>query len=101
MAEVIWTEPALNSLDEIGDYIAIEDYDAACRLIREVFEKINLLEATPQLGNVPKELKNTPYRRLVIKLVYVYYRIEDKKVIIIFMQRAEREFALLRLINKE
>jgi len=67
MAEVIWTEPAINALDEIADHISLDDYDAACRLVRKVFEKVDLLEENPSLGNIPKTLRSTPYRRLVIK----------------------------------
>jgi len=33
MAEVIWTEPALGDLDAIADYIALENPDAARRLV--------------------------------------------------------------------
>jgi toxin ParE1/3/4 len=82
MAEVIWTEPALNALDEIADHIALDDYDAACRLISKVFEKVELLEENPSLGNIPKDLRHTPYRRLAIKPIYVYYRSEGKDIII-------------------
>lgn len=57
MAEVIWTEPALNALEEIADHIALDDYDAACRLIRKVFEKVNLLEGNPNLGSKSKDLR--------------------------------------------
>lgn len=98
MAEIIWTEPALNALDEIGDYIAFENHDAACKLIRSVFKKVDLLQQNPELGNIPKELKNTRYRRLVIKPIYVYYRTEQDQVVIILVERAERDLELSRLI---
>jgi plasmid stabilization system protein ParE len=32
MAEVIWTEPALNDLDAIADYIALDNPEAAMAL---------------------------------------------------------------------
>jgi len=99
MAEVIWTEPALNALDEIGDYIAIDDYDAACNLVRRFFEKIDLLEKNSELGNIPKELKHTRYRRLVVRPVHIYYRIEEQKVIIVYVERAKRDFSMTRLIE--
>jgi toxin ParE1/3/4 len=98
MAEVIWTEPALNALDAIGDHIALENHDAACGLIRKVFEKVDLLEGHPQLRNIPKHLRNTPYRRLVIKPVYLYYRNEGDTVVIVFVERTERDFEMSRLI---
>jgi toxin ParE1/3/4 len=96
MAKVIWTEPALNALDEIADHIAFEDYEAACRWVRRVFEKIDLLEETPKLGNVPKQLRTTPYRRLIIKPAYIYYRIDNDRVVIIFVERTERDFEISR-----
>ena len=96
MAQVIWTEPALNALDEIADYIALDDDNAASRLVQKVFKKVDLLEANAELGNIPKELRSTPYRRLVINPVYVYYRVEDDTAIIIFVDRAEREFEIPR-----
>lgn len=96
MAEVIWTEPALNALDEIADHIALEDYEAACRLVSRVFEKVELLEDSPKLGNTPKDLRDTPYRRLVINPVYVYYRSEGDGIVIIFVDRTERSFDISR-----
>lgn len=96
MAEVIWTEPALNALDEIADYIALDDYDAACRLVGKVFDKVALLEKNPNLGSNSKELRSTPYRRLIIKPVFINYRVEGSKVIIVFVERNERDFEISR-----
>ena len=101
MAEVIWTEPALTDLDAIGDYIALDNFEAARKLIRKVFEKAELLERNPSIGRVSKDLRNTPYRRLVIGPVYIYYRIEDDRVIIIHVVRAERVFELSRIKERE
>ena len=101
MAEVIWTDPALTDLDAIGDYIALDDFEAARKLIRRIFEKVALLERNPSIGRVSNDLRNTPYRRLVIGPVYVYYRIEDDRVIIIHVVRAERDFELSRIKGRE
>ena len=37
MAEVIWAEPALNDLDAIADYIALDNPEAARRASAEDF----------------------------------------------------------------
>jgi len=37
MAQVIWTEPALSDLNEIADYIALDKFSAAQRLIQQIF----------------------------------------------------------------
>ena len=44
MARLIWTEPALEDLGQIADYIALDDPAAAKRLIRKVFVKVELLQ---------------------------------------------------------
>tara|TARA_B110000305_G_C19154241_1_gene499518 strand:+ start:159 stop:425 length:267 start_codon:yes stop_codon:yes gene_type:complete len=87
MAEVVWTEPALNSLDEIADYIAVENLVAASHFVKNVFDEVELLEVTPRKGRVPIGLKKTPYRRLVISPVYVYYRLEGVTSIVLFIER--------------
>lgn len=44
MAQVSWTEPALNDLDEIAEYIALSNYSAAQNLIEVIFDKVTQLE---------------------------------------------------------
>jgi len=36
MAKIVWTEPALNDLDAIADYIALDNPHAARELVRRV-----------------------------------------------------------------
>ena len=58
------------------------------------FDKIELLEGNPKLGNVPGELKNTPYRRLLINPVYIYYRVENEKILIVFVSHRTKLWSL-------
>jgi toxin ParE1/3/4 len=41
MARVIWTDPALQDLDTIADYIALDKPVAATKLVRAVFTKVS------------------------------------------------------------
>ena len=54
MAKVIWTAGALQDLDEIADYIAKENPEAANRLVQRVFARTDLLEAFPGMGATDK-----------------------------------------------
>ncbi|MCC5839266.1 MAG: type II toxin-antitoxin system RelE/ParE family toxin [Opitutales bacterium] len=101
MAEIIWTDPALTDLDAVGDYIALDDYNAARRLIQKVFERVDLLRENPSLGRVPRDLFDTPYRKLVVNPVYVYYRVEGVKVIIIHVTRSERQFDMTKISGRD
>jgi prevent-host-death family protein len=43
MVEIVWTEPALNDLDAIADYIALDKLDAARKLVQRLFAHIEEL----------------------------------------------------------
>ena len=47
MAEVIWTEPALQELDAIGEYIALDNPAAASHLVEKALNKTERLEDLP------------------------------------------------------
>lgn len=48
MAEVIWTEPALQELDALAEYIALDNPAAANQLVSTVFEKTKRLDDLSQ-----------------------------------------------------
>ncbi len=63
MARIIWTEPALQDLDAMADYISLDKPVAAKRFVRQVFERIELLAKHPESGSLPAELYETAYSR--------------------------------------
>jgi plasmid stabilization system protein ParE len=90
MAEVIWTEPALGDLDAIADYIAIENPVAASALVQRVFAHVEQLEAHPESGSRPPELKRSRYRQIVEPPCRIFYRFDGKKVFVLFVMRSEQ-----------
>jgi toxin ParE1/3/4 len=90
MARLIWTEPALRDLDEIAEYIALDDPLAASRYVQKVFDRVERLEAHPQSGKRPSELPRSPYRETVIPPCRVFYRVEGNTVYIMYVMRSER-----------
>ena len=99
MARVIWSEPALFELDEIADYISIENPTAAKKLVREVFKQVSLLISYPELGKVLDKLESTVYREIVLPPCRIFYRIDGDKIFIIHIIREEQllHLDLLRL----
>lgn len=90
MVELIWSEPALQDLDTIADYIALDKPDAARRLVEHVFSKVDALKRFPRRGSCPPELPGMPYRQLVIPPCRVFYRIDRKKILILHVMRGEQ-----------
>ena len=92
MAELKWTEPALQDLDVIADYIALDKPEAARAFVKEVFAKVEALQKFPKLGSIPREIKDLPYRQLVIAPCRIFYKQEGSKVFILYVMRGEMLF---------
>lgn len=90
MAEVIWAEPALNDLDAIADYIALDNPEAARRLVQKIFKHVGHLERQPKLGSKPPELKGWRYRQIVESPCRIFYREDSGRVLILHVMRSER-----------
>jgi toxin ParE1/3/4 len=91
MAEVIWTDPALNDLDAIADYIALDNPQAARELVQRVFAHVEQLSAHPDSGSKPQELRGWRYRQIVEPPCRVLYRHEGDKVYVLYVTRGERQ----------
>ena len=90
MARIIWTQPALEDLDGIADYISLDQPAAASRFVQRVFDRIEQLANHPKSGAVPAELKGTQYRQLIIPPVRIFYRAQNEVVYIVYVMRGER-----------
>lgn len=91
MAEVIWTEPALQQLEAIAEYIALDNPVAASDLVNDVFNKTERLENFPKSGRIPPELPDSVYREVVIPPCRIFYREDAQRVFVLYVMREERQ----------
>jgi len=97
MAEVIWTEPALEDLNRIADYIALDDPEAAERLVQRVFQHVEQLTTHPESGSRPQELRRSRYRQLVQAPCRIFYRVDGRRMFILHVMRGESQLLKSRL----
>ncbi|EKO3658755.1 type II toxin-antitoxin system RelE/ParE family toxin [Vibrio metschnikovii] len=100
MVEIIWTEPALSDLNDIAEYIALENVVAAKQLVQTVFEKVERLVDFPESGRIPPELERLNYREVVVNPCRIFYKYDDEKVRILFVMRSERDLRRLMLTKQ-
>ena len=91
MAEIIWTAPALDDLNEIAEYIALSNTPAAKKLTKKIFDKISRLENHPESGKRPLELCNLNYREVNVNPCRIFYKVDSDKVYILHVMRQERD----------
>ena len=90
MARLIWAEPALVDLEEIAEYIAMDNPQAAARFVESVFDGVERLQAHPMSGKRPPELTRTPYREVVVPPCRIFYRVTKDDIYILCVMRSER-----------
>lgn len=101
MARLIWTEPALSDLNDIAEYIALENPLAARDLVRRVFSAVERLERHPASGKYPEELEGTRYREVLCGPCRVFYRHTRGQVLILYVMRSERRLRTFLLEDRD
>ncbi|MBB1302128.1 type II toxin-antitoxin system RelE/ParE family toxin [Pseudoalteromonas sp. SR44-8] len=91
MAEIIWTNPALEDLNDIAEYIALSNLLSAKKLVAKIFAKVEHLEDFPESGKTPIELSNMNYREVIVNPCRIFYKIDNDKVFILHIMRQERD----------
>lgn len=101
MVDIIWLDPATDDLEEIIEYIAFDDPDAASRVVARILKHVRQLTKHPLSGSVPPELEDARYRQIVELPCRIFYRFEGKAVYIVHVLRSERLLRMSRIESWE
>jgi toxin ParE1/3/4 len=91
MVQLVWTEPALSDLNDIADYLVLENPGAAKALVQQIFSAVDRLEQHPASGRIPPELEKGRYREVIVGPCRIFYRQSDDEVLILYVMRGERQ----------
>ena len=87
---VIWSPLALERVNEIADYIAENNLEAAKLFVLDVFGAVDRLKAFPNSGRVVPEVKRQNIREIIFKNYRVVYRVERKRVSILTVRHGKQ-----------
>ena len=90
MAQIKWTEPALEDLNKVAEYIALDRPSAAKKLVANVFNSVKRLKKFPLSGKIPEELEDSRYREIIVGPCRMFYRVDSDLVFILYVMRSER-----------
>jgi len=96
VAEIAWVESALNDMNDIAEYIALDNPLAASYLVNKILQKVERLVDFPESGRGLPELPSLNYREIIINPCRIIYKYQGEQVIILGVLRQERD--LLRYI---
>ena len=102
--EVLWTEPAVDDLTEILDYIRRKERpDTARKILRELKRIGDRLKDFPNRGRVVPELLRVmgirQYREIIHKRWRMIYRIESERVYVLRVVDSSRNLEDLLLMS--
>ena len=96
-APLIWTAPALDDLDELIAWIALDNEPAARALAERVMAAVERLRHFALSGRWVPEVGGDSYREVIVAPCRVIYRREKTKILIVYVVRGERRLRPLRL----
>ena len=92
--KIIWTELAVEKLEEIADYIALDKPSAAFKWVELIQNSVNKLLKFPQVGREVPEILRADIRELVEGNYRIIYRLETKRISILTIRHTKQ------LLNK-
>lgn len=92
--KVIWSRLARERVNEIADYIAEHDTEAARLFLIEIFGVVARLESFPNSGRVVPERKRPNIREIIFRNYRVVYRVESKRVSILTVRHGKQRLPL-------
>lgn len=101
MAKVIWSEPAAADFDEIIEYIALHNPDAAEQLAQRIIRHTRQLVRHPLSGPVIPELFGSRYRQISEHPCRIIYLYDGNDVRIMHVARTERPLRISSLQERE
>lgn len=91
MAKIIWTEPALNDLRDIIDYIAKDSFVYAERFGIRVVEAPKRLEQFPLSGRIVPEFNAKNIRELIYNSYRIIYLVRKKVCYVVAVIHGSRD----------
>jgi plasmid stabilization system protein ParE len=95
MTAYILAPEALQDLQDIWDYIATANLDAADRMIDTLFAAFEQLAALPSLGHRREDLTNRPLRFWTVEAYLIIYRAERTPIEVVAVTRGGRDIPRL------
>jgi toxin ParE1/3/4 len=81
--KLIWSPLSLQRVQEISDYIAIDDMSAASNWIDAIFAKVELLKSNPEIGRIVPEMEKSDIRELIFGNYRIIYFSSKKQISIL------------------
>lgn len=90
MNKIIWTEYALNCIERVASFIALDSEYYSREFVRKIIEQIEALKAFSKMGRVVPEFNDGNLRELIYQNYRIVYLIKDDSINLIYIGHASK-----------
>ena len=102
MVKIIWTDSAIQDLNDIGDYISKDSIRYAEVTVEKLFYSVDILIEFPLSGRIVPEFENETIRELIrgnYRIVYQF--IDEERISILTVNNCARLISNSTVFSKE
>jgi|SRR5215213_2930693 len=93
--KIRWSPPAVEDLEQIADYIALDSSYYAAAFVREIRDAARSLQHLARRGRVVPELSKTTLRELLVGNYRLIYQLKASDVVILAIVHGARDLGTL------
>ena len=98
--KIVWTDPCVEDLQPIHDYIARDSEYYAADLVERLILSVQRLLQFPSLGRRVRETQNENIRELVLQNYRIIYRIAGQQIEVLTIVHGRRDLTRRRRVRR-
>ncbi len=99
--KIIWSPLAVERTSEIAEYITIDNSSAAVAWVEKIFEKVDLLKLSPQMGREVSEISRKDIREIIFSNYRIIYQIEKIKISILTIRHGKQILPIDEILEQK
>ena len=81
--KITWSPLAVERVIEYSEYIALDNPAASIRWVDDIFDKVEILQVSPEVGRNIAEIKDKKFRELIFGNYRIIYHLEKINISIL------------------
>lgn len=88
--KIFWSPLAIDKTSEIAEYIARDKPTVAQDWVDKIFQKVDILKSSPDIGRVVPEIRRKDLRELIFGNYRIIYRVEKENISILTVRHGKQ-----------
>ncbi len=92
MAKVVWSDHALDDIEQISEYISKDSPERASLFVSRLIDAAEQMAVLPYSGRIIPEVEKDEYRETVYGAYRIMYKVEEHSIILLAVVHGARDW---------